>query len=168
MNIRSRLVKSLDLLVNDVLVSKEPSIVVDRLNDWYQFCLSGIRQNARGDSKSVDWFLATPLDELPITNESIESAKNLASRYKSGELTWSVDAAFGMISELVIHRDWSDCCPFDQGDLEYYADENGRVAKLCGICGTATSVRGAEFEEAHSRPATKSELRAVRLFPDNI
>ena len=167
MNIRSRLLKSLELLTSKVLTSNDPTIVAERLREWYQLCLSGIRQNYKKDLKVIDWFLSTPSNELPITKDSIEWAISLSGRYKAGQLSWSINDAFGMITELAVHRDRSDCCPFDQGDLEYFTDEQGGVAKLCSMCGTTMEVSCKEFTVSGSHPSTKSELRAVGLLPDD-
>lgn len=140
---------------------------LESIRDWYLFHLGGIHSAAdRGDGLRL--LLDSPLDEIPVTMESISQIRNQLERYASGDMDWTISAADALITDICVLRDWGECCVNDQFDLEFVFDTDAsRVVKTCMACGYTLDTAGHIRERPkHYHIARRSELKTAGAIED--
>lgn len=169
MKIRSRLTRSFSTLTQAVipLFDNDRIAFLESLRNWYLFYLGGIHDPSKR-GYGLKLLLDSPLDEIPVTKESINHVKHQLARYASGDMEWTLSAAEALINDICALRDWDDCCINDQFDLEYVFDiETSRVLKTCTSCGYTLDTTG----NIHDRPeryrtALRSDLMAAGVIKE--
>ncbi len=77
---------------------------LESLRNWYLFHLGGIHDPSKR-GYGLKLLLDSPLEEIPVTKESINRVKRQLARYALGDMEWTLSAAEALINDICVLRD---------------------------------------------------------------